>query len=234
VKDTYPGPGDGEPYYLTNVGGKLFFQAFRPDTGIELWTSDGTDAGTRLVRDIEPGPGGSDPYDFTDVGGVAYFVGYTLEHGTELWRSDGTEAGTHIVRDLPTGGLVVSRAADPFGGQLFFSAATTHATGSSRPTARKRVRTGVVVGPTDGHARRRALLLSLASARIESSTHGVALGRHRRRHSSARRVFFTRRQSANAQPRPRGSYLYFRAQRGQLWRTDGRPTGTISLTPDDT
>ena len=57
VKDVYPGPGDGEPYYLTNVGGRLFFQAFRPDTGVELWTSDGTEAGTTLVRDIEPGPG---------------------------------------------------------------------------------------------------------------------------------------------------------------------------------
>ena len=29
--------------------------------GIELWKSDGTDAGTVLVKDIEPGSGGSYP-----------------------------------------------------------------------------------------------------------------------------------------------------------------------------
>src|SRR5262249_5406482 len=50
VKDVNPGPGGSAPYYMTGVGGTAFFQAFRPDTGVELWASDGTEAGTRLVR----------------------------------------------------------------------------------------------------------------------------------------------------------------------------------------
>ena len=58
VKDMNPGPGDGAPYDMTDVGGTAFFQAYRPDTGVELWASDGTEAGTRLVRDLNPGPDG--------------------------------------------------------------------------------------------------------------------------------------------------------------------------------
>src|SRR5262249_60170096 len=36
VKDLNPGPGDGAPYYMTNVGGTAFFQAFRPATAVDL------------------------------------------------------------------------------------------------------------------------------------------------------------------------------------------------------
>ena len=123
VKDHYPGPGDGEPYYLTSVGGTLFFQAFRPDTGIELWRSDGTDAGTTLVRDIEPAP--AIPTRTTSPTWTAwpYFVAYTWANGTELWRSDGTEDGTHIVRDIRPGwASSYPTQLTPFGGQLYFAA----------------------------------------------------------------------------------------------------------------
>src|SRR4030095_10723671 len=61
VKDVTPGPGDGDPYYLTGVGDTLFFQGLRPDTGVELWASDGTEAGTRVVRDLQPGDADSSP-----------------------------------------------------------------------------------------------------------------------------------------------------------------------------
>src|SRR5262249_53296074 len=99
VKDVNPGAGDGEPYGLTAGGQRVFCAAFRPDSGVEPWASDGTDAGTRLVRDINPGTDGSEPYLFTDLGGTAFFVAYEPASGAELWRSDGTEAGTGLVRD---------------------------------------------------------------------------------------------------------------------------------------
>src|SRR5690606_37722574 len=38
--------------YLTNVNGKLFFRSYESEHGVELWTSDGTSAGTKLVKDI--------------------------------------------------------------------------------------------------------------------------------------------------------------------------------------
>ncbi len=39
--------------FLTDVGGTLFFVADDGRTG-ELWRSDGTEAGTEMVKDIDP------------------------------------------------------------------------------------------------------------------------------------------------------------------------------------
>src|SRR5689334_5427015 len=60
VKDIYPGVGslDPEDIYpgeLTNVNGTLFFVADDGSHGVELWKSDGTNAGTVMVKDIYPG-----------------------------------------------------------------------------------------------------------------------------------------------------------------------------------
>ena len=45
------------PTSLTNVNGTLFFTANDGTNGTELWKSDGTAAGTVLVKDINPGSG---------------------------------------------------------------------------------------------------------------------------------------------------------------------------------
>ena len=59
---------------LTDVGGTLFFSgADDGTTASELWKSDGTAAGTVMVKDIMPGPDPSFPDDFTDVGGTLFF-----------------------------------------------------------------------------------------------------------------------------------------------------------------
>jgi ELWxxDGT repeat protein len=62
------------PRSLTAVGGTLFFAANDGATGFELWTSDGTAAGTALVADILPGPYSSDPSNLTAVGGTLFFA----------------------------------------------------------------------------------------------------------------------------------------------------------------
>jgi len=85
---------------LTNVGGVLYFQADNGANGYELWRSDGTEAGTALVKDINPGTAGSSPGYLTDVGGVLYFRADNGTNGHELWKSDGTEAGTVLVKDI--------------------------------------------------------------------------------------------------------------------------------------
>jgi ELWxxDGT repeat protein len=41
--------------------GTLYFIADDGVSGEELWKTDGTDAGTVLVKDINPGAGGSGP-----------------------------------------------------------------------------------------------------------------------------------------------------------------------------
>jgi ELWxxDGT repeat protein len=57
---------DGSPSYAT-LGGTFFFAASRGSEGTELWRSDGTEAGTLLVKDLEPGPGSSYPSGFVAV-----------------------------------------------------------------------------------------------------------------------------------------------------------------------
>ena len=119
------------PTNAANIGGELFFAATPqlissyPHTGNELWKSDGTSAGTVLVKDINPDPNssGSNPTDLVAVGNEVFFSATDGTDGTELWKTDGTAAGTVMVRDIVPG----SGSSNPgnltdVNGTLFFSA----------------------------------------------------------------------------------------------------------------
>ena len=72
--------------------------------GQELWTSDGTSAGTTLVKDINPGIAKSSYRGaLTNVGGTLFFSATDGTNGYELWKTDGTSTGTHIVKDIRIG-----------------------------------------------------------------------------------------------------------------------------------
>src|SRR5439155_6458138 len=85
---------------LTNVNGKLFFSAYEATDGYELWQSDGTAAGTVMVKDINPGTYSSFPSNLTNVNGTLFFSANDGTVGEELWKSDGTAAGTVLVEDI--------------------------------------------------------------------------------------------------------------------------------------
>ena len=128
VRDINPGPSSAFPLtfffgtprpFLTNVSGTLYFVANDGSNGYELWRSDGTSAGTQLVRNIYPGVGSSfGRYpSLTNVNGVLFFVAQDASGaGLELWKSNGTSAGTVLVRDIRPG--PVSAFAGGFGGQI--------------------------------------------------------------------------------------------------------------------
>lgn len=79
----------------------------------ELWKSDGTAAGTVLVKKFEnrgvstiPVEIATDPYSYknnTVSGNEMYFTGFSTANGNEMWKTDGTEAGTYMVKDMYTG-----------------------------------------------------------------------------------------------------------------------------------
>lgn len=69
----------------------IVFNANNGTHGAELWVSDGTTAGTRILEDIRPGPGSSDPRHFAVTeDGRAFFSAHDGVHGRELWVTNGT------------------------------------------------------------------------------------------------------------------------------------------------
>lgn len=103
VKDINPN-GDADIEYLTPFSGKVFFAADDGPHGRELWTSDGTEEGTQIVKDIYQGSVNSNPQDLYVVENLLFFIARDDIHGYELWKSDGTEMGTSIVKDIFPGG----------------------------------------------------------------------------------------------------------------------------------
>ncbi len=89
----------------------------------ELWKTNGTAAGTGLVKDINPGAAPSYPRQLRVFNGALYFVASHATYGTELWKSDGTAAGTVLVKDIyPGAGGLITTTAAVLGGQLYFGA----------------------------------------------------------------------------------------------------------------
>ncbi len=92
---------------LSLDNGSILFLNTSTDSGLELWITDGTVAGTRLVKDINSGKGnvsgqfaGLNGFSFKEK---AYFMAND-GNGPEVWVSDGTEAGTGILKDEVTTG----------------------------------------------------------------------------------------------------------------------------------
>lgn len=126
ISDIRPGVNSSDPRDMTWVGNKVFFTAGvdgSADQNRELWVTDGTEAGTEMVRDIYVGDNASNPGWLTGLGSKLYFVASDGVHGNELWVSDGTSSGTKMLGDIQVG----SDGSEPkslfaYGNKLYFSA----------------------------------------------------------------------------------------------------------------
>lgn len=110
VRDILPGAESAfAPYFdgsLRGIGPLVIFAAFEPASGRELWRSDGTEAGTRLVQDIVSGPASSSLGGFTPAGDDVYFVADDHDHGTELWALPRAALATACAGDCDEDGSV--------------------------------------------------------------------------------------------------------------------------------
>ena len=59
-----------------------------------MWKSDGTNAGTALVKNIRGGSPHSNPRNFFTIGETLYFSASTSSAYNGIWKTDGTTAGT--------------------------------------------------------------------------------------------------------------------------------------------
>jgi uncharacterized repeat protein (TIGR01451 family) len=201
VKDIFPGAGSSLTFTLelADLGGSLLFAADDGVHGRELWRSDGTAAGTVLVRDIQPGAGSSAPSQLTVSGGLLFFVANDGIHGDELWRSDGTEPGTVMVRDIRAGtetggysGLIGGS------GVLFFAVVTPES--------------GRELWKSDGTEAGTMLVKDIWPGAGDGTQHGIGLVRGAIMNGI---LFFSAYDGTSSS--------------GQLWRSDGTAPGTFKV-----
>jgi MYXO-CTERM domain-containing protein len=93
--------GNGlNPQGLVELNGKLLFTGADQANGRELWTSDGTTAGTAPLKPVATADVTTKPVVY---GGRAYFAMNDGQSGTELWVTDGTAPGTQLLKDIAVG-----------------------------------------------------------------------------------------------------------------------------------
>lgn len=201
------------------------------DFGSELWITDGTEAGTRLVKDLWPGAGNGQPRDFTRVGELMLFVANDGSSGEELWRTDGTDAGTVRVADINPGadgslpwGLVACN------GRLFFGANNGSSPGvyvSDGTSAGTQRLADVILGLYDPVA----CLNGVVYFHGATAAHGGELWRSDG--TAAGTTLLADIVPGTGSSSPEGftlfqGQLYFQAA-NTLWRTDGTPGGTVQV-----
>ncbi len=84
---------------LVITAGNIAYFSAMDANGIELWKSDGTVAGTSMVKDINTGAGNSLPYSLYAFNDKIYF-GANDGSGIALWKSNGTATGTTKLKDI--------------------------------------------------------------------------------------------------------------------------------------
>jgi len=98
---------------LATIGGKALFRAWSPDSGVELWLTDGTPGGTAQIEiNDQTSALVPDPFPLNVIPGPrpigAFGDGVLLRAddgttGPEPWISDGTPAGSRRLADLYPG-----------------------------------------------------------------------------------------------------------------------------------
>jgi ELWxxDGT repeat protein len=246
---------DAGPGTSADVGGTLTFAANDGSHGDELWKSDGTAAGTQLVKDINPFTS-SDPADFTAVGSTVYFSADDGVHGRELWATDGTPGSAHLVADINpgrAGGLHVAGGPEltNVNGTLYFFAYdgnpahgavqlwTSTGSGAQR-----------VAGFASGLASELTNVNGTAFFAADDGTHGLQLWQSSGSGAQMVPGLNTSGGSNPGELTAVGSTLFFVATDGThtgLWKTDGTTTtflqagaselvnaaGTLYFTVDD-
>lgn len=129
VKDMNPGSASTTINASAIIGNTLFFAANTCiqscSLGEELYRTDGTDEGTKLVKDINTGSANSTPRLLTNLNGTLYFSATDGSVGSLLWKTDGTGDGTIVVKNLfegITGTGINSIAADTLNNRLILRA----------------------------------------------------------------------------------------------------------------
>ncbi|WP_426752073.1 ELWxxDGT repeat protein [Myxococcus sp. Y35] len=226
------GAGQGEGQTLVAYQGRLYFSAEDPRGahGNELWTSDGTEAGTHEVADLIPGPDSAFPRRFAVHAGSLYFV-ISVDEENWLVRSEG---GTDYTPLLEVFEDTVIFRMKSVGEKLFFlvdpdeGEATLYVTDGT-PDGTRRLRFFPGRYPHDLVVLDGKLYFSAGSGTPEGEELWVSDGTV----SGTRRVKDIRPGAEGSAPAfltVAGERIYFAADDGrhgrELWVSDGTSKGT--------
>jgi len=113
---------------LSVLNNKIYFGAsttFSNPVNDQLYESDGTAGGTKLLKTINP-TGGSNISRMYVYEGKIYFAATDGVNQSQLWVTDGTAAGTYMLKRLnPTGESVPSNYLG-YNGKVYFNAEDGH------------------------------------------------------------------------------------------------------------
>lgn len=96
LNPTYYTLGDKLLFALNDYGGPT-------ERGYEFWVTNGTEAGTHLLKEIYPGLTNGVSGNGVVVGSKFIFDGKDPVAGSELWVSDGSTSGTVLLKDIHAG-----------------------------------------------------------------------------------------------------------------------------------
>jgi ELWxxDGT repeat protein len=207
------------------LDGVLYFSSFHPETGEELWKSDGTESGTVLLKDIHPGTSHFSLWKFTRAGPLVF-----IDDVSALWRSDGTPEGTFVVKSGPTletyatvGSTLYFKGHDKAAGYELWKSDGTAAgtvrvkdiapgTAGSYPTGLVAVGGRVFFNADDG-------VHGAEAWHSDGTSTGTTM---------VGDIFWGKRSSDPEDFVHIGGHTYF-ISKGHLWTTDGTSRGTILL-----
>jgi len=233
-------PGSSDPYQLTAVrGGRIVFGARTAASGNELWASDGTAAGSRMLFDACPGDCDADPEVLGTVGGVALVVASAEVPAREdrIWATDGSPAGTFVLTDHGTDLLVTRPFSElrgltyfPFdraflGGSMFFAACGgDHGCGLwATDGTEAGTRLAVPLGGQPAHITATDHAVFFAAESVLWTTDGSAQGTERLAELTGEPSEMT----------AAGGKVFFLApgtDGQELWASDGTQAGTLQVT----
>lgn len=103
--DGQPNDDDSDICDVTPDAGNyiLFFLEYQSQGKSELWKTDGTQSGTKMIKVFQIEITRTAPYFIKNIFGSTFFSITTEEYGRELWKTDGTTEGTCIVKDINPG-----------------------------------------------------------------------------------------------------------------------------------
>ncbi len=240
VLDINDGSGNSSPNNLFVFNGALFFGADDSsgvnspgsvDLGRELWTSDGSSAGTSFVSDLRTGDASSSPGNFFEYNGTMYFSANS-GGGNVLFSSDGTTAGT-----TATGDGFIFNPTELDGLVYYIDTTTGNSLNEFNGT------TPALVAGSGVESIIGAVMVAYQSkifCYMDESTDEPTIGRELYAYDPALDTFTLIKDITGDDGNAGisnftvlGTDLYFEAL-GNLWKTDGTTAGTIPVAASET